>query len=234
MKIVVLTPGTNNTAPLYAPLQDGNDLSIIFYDEMADHSRLPKMVYGKRPDLIYYIGALEAYHGKPVPKVNVLAEIGEIADMVHLCCDGAEPCWWPQLLDYYENGRFKLQVNIDGVRTGPIGERGMTCLFPVAKPKMKLEPWHNRRHAIGFSGGLHFKRPEIVLPLVKNGVLTYRPRTNQHDGTDDSYGSYLGFLNDCRLALNVAYTGGGTGSMHVKARTLEASMMGCLVVETQH
>lgn len=234
MKIAVLTTGTNNTAPLYRPLTRlGHDVTRIVYDEMPrlqQENDLCGLVAAAKPDLIYYIGALEAHHGqaKTVPTVDLLAEIGAIAPMVHICCDGGEPLWWEQLERYYDKARFQLQVNIDGLRTGPIGERGLTTLCCVDAAPFKNPAWQQRPIWCGFSGGLHFGRPEIIHPLLSCGQVVYHPR----DG--HGYDDFRDFMAKTRVAICVAYTGGGTGNMHVKARAgAEAPAAGCLVLETR-
>lgn len=232
MKITVLTSGTNNTPPLYEPLRDlGHDLTVIVYDAMthSEHRNIPFAIDRAAPDWVLYIGAIEEHHGKPVPNVNVLADIGSSHPLVHCCCDGAEPYWWRQLERYYDRGRFALQVNIDGVRIGPIGDRGLTLLCPVDTTKYRNVPWKKRKNLCGFSGGLHAGRAAIIMPLEKRGLLARRDRN-----VDDDQSAYRKFNEDCCVGINAAHTGGNTGQLHVKFRAGgELPAAGCLVLETK-
>lgn len=227
MRVTVLTTGTNNTKVIYGPLAElGHALSIITYDEMPSHEELPAIVRHTGADAVVYIGALAGYHGKPVPGVEVLGEIGARSRLVHICCDGAEPVWWPTLDEYYARGRFALQVNIDGVRTGPIGERGITTLCPVSPtPYADARPWSTRKVKFGFGGNSHHGTREAMLNvLVERGLLDWRRRD------EESPEGYQRYMMDCRAAWNHPMTG-GTTSKHVKARFLEAALAGCLVFE---
>lgn len=228
MRFTVLTTGTNNTQTVYnSILRAGHELSIVIYDEMPEHSGLCGVVERTGPDIIVFFGAIEHMHGKPVPRVDQLAAVGELAPMVHLCFDGAEPLWWPQLQKYYDFGKFALQVNIDGVRTGPIGEFGITLLCPIdPEPFGDPPPRATRPVRLGFGGNKHGAARQAILgELTALNVIKYRPRDS------DGLGGYVEFLKSCRSAWNFPQTGGGTGSTHVKARTLEAALAGCLLLE---
>ena len=179
-----------------------------------EHNDLPAIIDAFAPGWVLYIGAIVGHHGKPVPDVGVLAQIGAAHLLVHFCCDGAEPYWWRQLDQYYDAGRFALQVNVDGVKIGPIGDRGLTLLCPVDVTKFDDRPWNKRRHACGFAGGLHGGRAEIFRMLVSEGSVTLRDRD-----ADPGQEGYRSFLEDCRVGINAAYTGGNTGQMHVKFRS---------------
>jgi hypothetical protein len=228
VKVCILTTGTNNVPPIIDPLADlGNEIVKIIYDEMthAEHDGdLLARVEAANPDWVLHVGAIPEHHGKPVPTSKHFAQIGARWKLVHLCFDGAEPVWWPHIQDYYDRGRFALQVNIDGVRIGPIGERGLTALCPVTT--LDTPDWTERPIMCGFTGGLHGGRWEVIEPLIRQGLLTYRPRDNESPFTH-----FNAFLSMCKVGLNVATTGGHAGK-HVKARTLELAAMGCLVLET--
>lgn len=228
MRIVIMTTGTNNVPSVVDPLADqGNELFKIFYDAMthAEHdAQLFDLVDRHSPDWVLHIGAIPEHYDKPVPTSKHFAQIGAKYKLVHLCFDGAEPVWWPHLRDYYDNGRFALQVNIDGVMTGPIGDRGLTALCPVS-----IEPspaWDARPILCGFSGRMDNDRWSVLEPLIQQGLLVYRPRDSE-----GGHAHFKNFLSMCRIGINVATTGGHSGK-HVKARTLELAAMGCLVLET--
>lgn len=231
MKIVVMTTGTNNTLPLYSSLSDlGNVISVLTYDEIKreEQRSIPWLVAKAKPDAVVYIGAIEEHHGKPVPSVDILGAIGAERPLIHICCDGAEPYWWLQLDRYYDRGRFALQVNIDGTRTGPIGDRGMTTIPPTDLSKFENRPWDQRSRLCGFSGGIHAGRPDVLFPLEKMGLLDRRPRDEV-----GSYEDYLRYLGSFRAGINAARTGGCVGGLHVKYRASgELPGAGCLVIET--
>jgi hypothetical protein len=233
MRITILTTSTNNVPPVIDPLETrlGHEVTRIIYDEMtpAEHEYLPHRVDETNPDWVLYVGALAEHHGKPVPSTAVLARIGAAHLLVHLCFDGAEIYWQQRLVEYYDDGRFALQVSIDGHRTGPIGDRGLVALCPVDVTEYRDLPWYERAIWCGFSGGLHAGRPEIVYPLRDRGLLTYRPRDEAGD-----YRDYRCFLEMCRVGLNVSITGGVIGGDHVKFRAGgELPAAGCLVLETK-
>jgi hypothetical protein len=230
VKITALTTGTNNVTPILDGLAAcGNGVTRIVYDEMtrAEHRDLPRMVDEAEPDWVLMIGALYAHHGKPVPRTEILAEIGARHLMVHLCFDGAEAHWWRQLDEWYADGRFALMVNIDGTRTGPIGARGLTALCPIDASTFRDLPWEDRPLGCGFSGGMHGNRASLMYPLRDRDLLVYRPRDSI-----GSYTAYRTFLECCRAGLNHATTGGMVGGDHVKHRCLEISAAGGIVLET--
>jgi len=231
MRIVLMTTGTNNVPPITDPLTTlGHDVSTVVYDSLtpSDHDNLDKIVGKYNPDWVLYVGALPGHHGKPVPNTQQLAKLGKNHLMVHLCFDGGEPLWWPVLQDYYDNAQFALQVNIDGTRIGPIGDRGLTTLCPVNPENYFNPPWSERCISMGFRGGTHGGRNEVIKPLADKGYLTYSPRN-----VDEDHKPYARFLSMCKIMLNVAVSGGPAGRLHVKARTLEAGAAGCLLLETK-
>ena len=227
MRIAILTTSTNNVAPILAPLTAlKHRVTTIPYDAALDHSGLPALVAKVRPKIVVYVGAIPGHHPN-VPDLDVLSEIGARYPMVHLCFDGAECHWWETLEQYYDAGRFALMVNIDGVRTGPIGDRGFTTLCPVDAASFRDLPWDERPIPCGFSGGLHADRAALLQALVSRWLVTFRPK--------DCYGTYepyRTFLEMCRSGINIATTGGIVGGPHVKHRILELSAAGCLVLET--
>ncbi len=224
----MLTTGTENTRVLYEPLAAlGHELSIITYDAMTyeGHAEIPSLIDAIDPAWVLLVGAIEAHHGRPVVGVGILSEVGARWPLVHLCCDGAEPAWWPQLEQYYDHGRFALQVNIDGVRTGPIGERGVTALCPIDPDSYVPCPWSLRPIEIGFGGNAHIgARAQALGEVISRGLVTHRSR----DGGNPA--AYREFVSLCRAIWNHPMTG-GTTSQHVKARVVEAAAAGALIIE---
>lgn len=227
MKILVLTTGTNNTPPLYEPLRRlGHQLQVIKYDQMTrEHQeQLPSIARKMSPAWILMIDAIQKHYPKPVPHVSVLAQLGEVAPLVNMVCDGIEPEWWPQIDEYYAKGKFALQVNIDGVRGGPIGRRGVTLVCPIDAEAWPLVPWAKRKNWAAFSGGLWGERGDLIPPLVTDGTIVFRPRD------DGPYEQYIKFVLEGRIGVGFPRTGGMTGE-HVKARIFEYAAGQCLVIE---
>jgi hypothetical protein len=231
-RVTVISTGTNNTQLMFRPLEKlGHTVTLIVYDSMthAEHEHLPDMIDASNPNWVLNVGAITHHHGAPVPSTAIYRRIGEKHRLVNMCCDGGEPEWWNQLIDYYENGRFSLQINVDGVRTGPISDRGMTTILPVDVDAYENVPWDERPIWCGFSGTMHGARMGDVFELVRRDQLVYRPRD-----LEDTRGDYRRFIQSCRIGLNFAATGGGTGGMHVKHRAAgELPAAGCLVLETK-
>jgi hypothetical protein len=226
VRITVLTTQTVNTRVFYEPLPAlGYEMTVIEYDHPGVAQTLPQQVINSSPDWVLYIGAIPICHAN-VPPTEILAQIGHSHKTVLFCCDGAEPLWWPYLIEYYDRKIFALQVNIDGVRAGPIGEHGMTALCPVAwEPATYVPSWGVRPINIGFGGGQHGSRRATMLQnLINAGLLIYRPRV------ETSTEEYRNFLMSCWCIWNSPETGGMT-SKHVKARILEAALAGCVVLE---
>jgi len=228
MKVVVLSPNTNNCVVLYQPLRRlGHCVEVIIYDTMTyeEHENLPALIDLKKPDWVLLLGAIETQHGHPVPCVRILGEIGKKYPLVNFCCDSVEILWWQQLESYYAKGHFALQVGVDGVRAGPIGLRGMTTLCPVDEIDFINQPWSERKILCGFSG---FKnrgpRSEMITALQSAGLLYFRDRDSEPPD------EYRRFLANCKITFNHPMTGGG-GWRHVKARVLEAALSGCVVLE---
>jgi hypothetical protein len=262
--VTVLRTFSTSCNPIYDPLRAlGNDVRVIVYDLMNVHNRgdyenhyrrlttagyevlpdaryferLPALVDSQAPDWVLMIGCCDA-GGALMPNVDVLAEIGRRRPFVHLCCDGSEKDWWPQLQRYHDAGCFALQVNIDGVKVGPIGEHGMTALCPISPAGYPdpPRPWAERPVRLGFRGSyqlsdpppggyLHPRTPAIR-SLLGAGLLTISDR----DHTDPSQAGYRDFLSQCRCVWNHAATGSGD-RMHVKARVIETALAGALLIE---
>ena len=227
MRVTVLSTSTTNVPPIVDPLGDVPDVQLvkIFYDKMAP-DMLPRLLARSRPDWVLYVGALPGHHDGYVPSTSELAQIGSRWPLCHICFDGAEPLWWPTLQEYYDSARFALMVNIDGVRIGPVGDRGFTTLAPVDARLYTNKQYSERPISCGFSGGLHAGREMVIAPLVQRWLLTYRER----DAVGD-HALYRAYLDMCRSGINCATTGGNTGALHVKHRALELAAAGCLVLE---
>ncbi len=234
MHCTVLRTATNSCIPIYETIGElDHQLTDIIYDAGwgGDYAQLPAMVANTNPDWVLMIGCCDD-EGKNihVPPVEILKQIGEKHKFVHLCCDGAETIWWPQLQRYYNNDVFKLQINIDGVKAGPIGDHdlkdGWTTLCPIDPNKFLQRPWSERSINLGFCGSFGGPHPrnKDICELRDRGLLMIRERDH---GDPDGYRDWLA---QCRCVYNHALTG-SADKMHVKARVLEASFAGALVIE---
>jgi hypothetical protein len=228
MIIVVLTPMLqNNTQIIYEPLiKLGHQLFVINYGEDEVNHGLFNSIISYSPDVVIYLGALKQFWDKHVPSIDVLTHIGGVFPLVNICFDGAEPVWWPHHQRFHEAGCFALQVNIDGVRTGPIGEFGLTTLGPLDSSSFLARPWAQRPVSLGFGGqALNGVRAQLLEELLRRDILFHRPRDNSGSK------GYIEFLTSCRCIWNHPMTG-GTTRQHIKARVFEAALSGCLLFES--
>lgn len=224
MRVVVLTTHTNNTPILYSALAASRSVSVITYDRMHSFDYLSEQVEQLNPDWVLYIGAIPEHHRLRVPSIPELKAIQR--KKVHLCCDGADDAWWSLLGDYHTHNVFDLQINIDGVKAGPIGDHGWTTIAPIDPSGFgEPIPWSQRKTFAGFAGlVMGGDRAETLRALVAKDLITYRSRDEKGSG------DYISWLKDCCVIWNHPETG-GMKSQHVKARVIEAALAGCLVLE---
>lgn len=216
MRIAVLSPGGANVAPLYAPLGD-RVVAVVSYD---DPSQVVERVVATMPDAVLYVGACpDLYDPRKVPTPEQLAAVNNLARTIHLCCDGAEPAWWPWIERYRDC--FARQVNIDGVTAGP-WKYDDVALFPVDPSLFRPLPWAERPTVAGFAGGL-YNDARRALAAATRGFLTVRPRE------EGPYEAYADFVRGCRIVVNEPLN--GREALQVKARIVEAGAAGCLVLE---
>jgi Glycosyl transferases group 1 len=233
MKVVVLRTYSLSCVPIYEPLRAlGHEIvEIVYCPEKGpvSHAELPSMIDAAAPDWTLMIGQHD--DGLTfVPPPHILAEIAGKRPTVHLCCDGSERVWWPQLESYRECVPFALHVNIDGVRTGFFAEHGLTTLCPIdATPFAARRPLMSRAVRVGFCGGWGddgtHSRGSAVAELLRRGVPVHAVKRPFVD-----YADYRQFLMTCRCVWNHAATG-TDDHMHVKARVVEAALAGALLLE---
>ena len=194
-----------------------------------------------KPHSIMYISAWE---GLFVPTHETLKKLGETAPVTHLCFDGSDPPWWPQMKVFEEKGLFALTVNIDGGPFWPgaplwstLGRpecpkiAGLTTLTPVDPRYFEgvQVPFNVRPYAIGYAGNAGgWIRSQLVNQMQKHKghVFTYRGR-DDHMG---SYRNYCDFLRYCRVVISVPFTG-SNATTHVKGRVVEAGWAGAALLE---
>lgn len=278
-RVLVLSTSTNDCAKYYDSLHGIADYSVFPYDRKwhdvatqliaDDPQNLQRIQTGQlrirrddcamdremllearisEPDFIVYISA---WTGDFVPLNETLGEINQIAPLVHLLCDGADPPWWPQLQEFERRGTFSLTVNIDGSHRWPGGRdwattteaigliprsqgdfvvsNALTLLTPIDTRPFAQPTWSfkERPYAIGYAGNKTGAfRDSIVNRL--NGVRGFAFK--DRDPHPNSYPVFADFLKQCRISVSVPFTGSGTAK-HVKGRVLETGFAGACLLE---
>ena len=231
MRVLILRTWSTSCDPICQSLRSvGADTEEISYNlREIDQAGLPAFVASRNPDWVLFIGTSD-HGGEIVPSRDALRLIASERPLVHLCCDGSEEDWYPQLDWYVAHGGFALSVNIDGVALGPMahGGRCWTTLCPIDPAPFRPLPWGERSVPLGFCGGWGpgHPRKDIVEDLAGRGLLTAvkRPFTN--------YAGYRDFLCSCRGVWNSALTGSAV-RRHVKARVVEAGLAGAILFEEE-
>ena len=231
MRVTILATYGSNCIPIYNSLQTiGHELTVITYTHIPDLHQLPRLVDESKPDWVVMFGICTA-GPDPVhlPTVGTLVEIGRRHPFVHLCCDASDPIWWPQLQQYYDADCFRLQVNVDGTKTGPIGRHGLTMLCPIDPAQFPQKPWAARPIELGFLGGYGGPHPRglMVEELTEQNILTARLRSN-----NGPFSEYAEFMTSCRCVWNHAANGSGD-RMQVKARVVETGFAGAVLFENE-
>lgn len=199
MRVAVLRTYTEDMARIWRSLDaEGYVVSTFKYDELPHecHSEIVDMLKAAAPDCIVYIGAIEQYHKKPVPMIDVLKSFREIAPMVHICPDSAETVWRPLLEEYERQGCFDAQIGIDGYKAAPAGV--VPCLAPVDFRLFKPKPWKERTTDFGFVGPYN--------GTFATAVLRYgSSHANAKWLREGSYDEVAAFLCDCKFVVNSAW-----------------------------
>lgn len=207
----------------------GHAVQVIQYDDRP-HDRHLELIEEARlvqPDIIVYLGAIEKYHGRPVPSTDVLRWLNDVAPMVHLCGDASDEPWWDLLREYCRLGCFAVQVSIDGSPNTPIAgfPNGMIRLTPVDPGAFPAVAWPARSLPAGMAGGRgHGERAALIQALWGSGAgLGWRL-----PGGD--YADMAEFLTRCKVVVNCPMNGTGNGD-HVKGRVVEAGWAGACLLE---
>lgn len=180
------------------------------------------------PDLIVYIGGC---FGKQ-PATHTLARInGDIAPMVHICSDASDAPWWGLLRQYHQAGAFALQIAIDGNPAWPLADSQMTLLTPInpAHFNGSVKPHSEREYVCGWAGNAGSeggRRRMILTELMLRNLLRVRMRTD----AADSYDSMCAFMGNCRMSLNVSFSG-TEQAMQVKGRVIETGLAAGVLLE---
>lgn len=230
MKTVVLVTYTDCENKWRSLEAAGHDVHVIQYDDKPHdrHSELMEQVQYIAPDFTVFIGAVERYHNRPVPKPDVLCKIREVAPLIHMCNDAADPPWWEWLQIYHDRECFDVQVNIDGARETPIASfiEGLTLLTPIDTRVFAPQPWHEREMLPCLVGGLCFGvRRQAITQLMNRGMLRF-----YQGPVGRSYDDMAAILCRSRFVFNCPLTGSGERT-HVKGRVVECGFAGATLIE---
>lgn len=209
---------------------DGTAAYVTCDPELLNHA------HEMAPDIVLFISA---WGSAFMPTNETLLRLKDMAPLVHLLFDGADPPWWEPLRAWEAAGVFDLTVSIDGCHDWPGGsewaggadgriENGITLLTPIS-PVFFPPPsiaFHERPFPIGYAGNVGgWMRKGVVERLQQENmpfVLKMRD--------DAPYGDYATFLQHCRIIVNVPFTGSGARK-HVKGRVVEAGLAKACLLE---
>ncbi len=183
-------------------------------------SRISKLT----PDIIFYIGA---FRGVGVPKLPTFSAINEIAPLINIVSDAADPPWHQVLRLCAARGCFSAQVSIDGFMQKGLIDIGV--LTPVDPRKFSKSA--ARDILCGFSGGIpaapsNHPRRLVLSPLIDSGIVKLRRRTKA------TYDEHVMFMLSCRMIINSSFTGSAK-THHMKGRVLESGHAGCCLLESE-
>lgn len=220
------TPSNENVLASFLSLWP--DAEILFTDN--PDVELVETAEVMRPDVIIYIGAIDAGTHRKIPHIDELCALGRIAPMVHLCFDACDWAWHPFLERYNDAGCFALQVAIDGSFETPIArwKKGMVWITPIDPSVYRPQPYRTRTTLCGFAGGYsrgHPGRAELIERLEAARLLT---RLAGYPTVP--YGELAAFYCNCQSVPNSPSTGSGKRD-HVKGRVLECAWAGAVLLE---
>jgi hypothetical protein len=265
MKILIATTSTGDTENIAESLRymEKHTVSVFHYDqkwtqEIAIQGRRDQRIAAASPpdltnknvgcdaefishtkqvspDLIVYISAWGATFS---PSREALAQIHDMAPMVHMIFDGADPPWWGPLAEMEAWGVFDLTVTIDGAHDWPGGRdwkdaatslgNALSLLTPISPqyyPKQPLK-FDERPFPIGFGGN--------VGSYVRKGVVERLQQENMpfilKMRDDASYQHYATYLSNCQIIVNVPFTGSGE-TKHIKGRVIETALAQACLLE---
>lgn len=231
MKALTLTTGSNETlkyADSFAKYL-GCSTEAIAYDAPGLSDRvLVERVQAAAPGVILYIGSRWGHQ----PATSTIAQINaSIAPMIHFCSDAADQPWWDKLLEYHYAGAFKVQVAIDGNKDWPLGLSGLTLLTPVEHSYFPAgeRPHAQRNVACGYAGnpgGTGSHRRAILSDLLGTRHIDMRQRSD----LPFTYDGYCEHLMNCRMSLNISYSG-TEQAKQVKGRVVESALAGACLLE---
>lgn len=234
MKIVALRTYSLSCDPIIDPLRAmGHEvIELTFHNPHAPkfpHETIPGIV--GEADFAFSLGQNDDGGGH-VPPVEVYAEASERRPLVHICCDGSEKVWWPQLETYRVGAPKMFHVNIDGVKDGFFNSTGWTTLCPLDPDPFlpHMVEWTKRPISVGFCGGFdtrgkgYHPRSDRLIDLFEKKLVhaVCRPF--------GPYDDFRGFMGTVKVGWNHAHSG-DADHMQVKARVMETAFAGAVLME---
>lgn len=228
MKVLFLLTHTPNCEPFWRSLEAlGHEVHAEQYDNRPHdkHGELIELADKLLPDFIVYVGAYEPSHGRPVPTIEILKGLRNVAPLILLCGDAADHPWWPVLEKYHQEQCFDVIVGMDG-GDSPIQSfpEGLTLLTPLDPRPFSPQPWESRDIRFGMVGGRGHRQGAIE-SLSNRGILHF-----SQGPIGRTYAEMAAIM--CRTKVTLCCGLTGTGShMHVKGRMIEAGFAGSVVLE---
>lgn len=228
LKILILSTNNINTEPIINSFINLNyEHRITYYDQGNPNDIMLASALDYMPDVIVYISVAAGPH---LASIDTFKKLTGIGATIHFCCDASCPDWHTLLTEYEKNQCFDLTVNIDGNDNWPKFNSGLTMLCPIDHKAYKNTSYIsfiNRPIHCGFSGGQGSKdRQDMFNYLVEHNAITIKPR----EEVFGTYNSYVNFLQDSKIILNMANCGSGKAKQ-VKARVIEAGLAHCMLLE---
>jgi len=232
MKFVVLKPRSADCINYWAGLECiGHKVIQLCYDELSydRHNELVQQTIDHKPDVAIFIGAHEKSYPFPVMQPGNLKRIRDKVPLIHLCGDAGDEPWWDQLLNYWRQECFTLQVFIDGVMDSPLmrdifSYRAMVKLSPIdPRPFSDFFLWKDRNNFIGLTGGHgHHAREDMMEHVHK--------RQDVYWMHDLEYWRMASGMGRCKIIVNCPMTG-SANYQHVKGRVIETAWAGACLFE---
>ena len=217
-------------------------------ERVAMDAQIIKEMEDFRPDIILQSSAFEGYF---CLLNETLTKLNSIAPFVHVCHDASDFPWWGLMEGYERDNCYSLTLNIDGGKVWPGGDhwpyygfdtaatkhergpiiKGLTLLTPVdPRPYLMNQKQRvsERFYPIGYAGNTGGP----IRGLMVQQLIRHIPEilVRQRQETPNSYMEYASFLSNCRLTINVPFTGSNSAK-HVKGRVVEAGYAGTCLME---
>jgi hypothetical protein len=220
MRALFITTQTNDTHNLVDAWDSINgspaDRVKFYYQGIRRDGLMLSTAKTVNPDVIFYVGGCT---GIGLPKFRTFRELRQIAPLVNLIPDAADPPWHGTIRQYREEECFDLHVGLDGCPGSPVDHLTVT---PVDLNHFKMRVDKNIH--CGFSGGLGGNRSELIKAILPYCSIRIR------NAISGKYADHAYFLKRCRMIFNTAWTGSGK-YYHIKGRVIEAGYAGAALIE---
>jgi len=213
--ITTQTADTHNLVDAWDSASEEPAIRVQFnYQQFRVDPQILEAARKAQPEVIFYIGGCK---GAGLPAAETFRQLRELAPLVNVIPDAADPPWHKTIAIYRAEECFDLHVGIDGDKTSPVD---LVTVTPVDWRAFK-GPSPARDIRCGFSGGLGGKRSSILSRLGSKCLIRLR---------SDDYADHVSFLKRCRIVFNTCLTGSGQ-FYHVKGRAIEAGWAGAALLE---